>query len=114
MANNGHETDLFVLAMTYDANSLFAPYLASFDSGTWQRATLDDIGSANDQFVGFGAWSGDKTLGDWGIDPIGHTVWAVLDHDGNFAAVPEPSTLILFGVGAVGMMAYAWRKRRPT
>ena len=28
------------------------------------------------------------------------------------AAVPEPSTLVLLGLGAVSMIAYAWRKRR--
>jgi hypothetical protein len=28
--------------------------------------------------------------------------------------IPEPSTLALFGIGAVSMMAYAWRKRRRT
>jgi hypothetical protein len=30
------------------------------------------------------------------------------------SAVPEPSTIVLFGIGAVSMMAYAWRKRRRT
>jgi hypothetical protein len=28
--------------------------------------------------------------------------------------VPEPSTLLLLGIGAVSMMAYAWRKQRRT
>jgi len=28
--------------------------------------------------------------------------------------VPEPSTLVLLGIGAVSLLAYAWRKRRRT
>jgi len=28
--------------------------------------------------------------------------------------VPEPSTLVLLGIGAISLLAYAWRKRRRT
>ena len=53
------------------------------------------------------------TLGDWGVNTVNHTVWAVVNHNSEFAA-PEPSTLVLLGIGAVTVLAYAWRKRRLT
>jgi len=30
-----------------------------------------------------------------------------------FTSVPEPSTLVLLGIGAVSPLAYGWRRRRP-
>ena len=34
--------------------------------------------------------TGDTTLGDWGVNTANHTVWAVVNYNGEFAAVPEP------------------------
>jgi hypothetical protein len=34
--------------------------------------------------------------------------------DDNLSSVPEPSTLVLLGIGAIGLLAYGWRKRRAT
>jgi hypothetical protein len=35
-----------------------------------------------------------------------------VDYVGTTSTVPEPSTLMLLGVGLVSLLAYAWRKRR--
>ena len=61
---------------------------------------LGNFGSSNDHFVGVGPWNGDMTLGDWGVNTSNHTVWAVLDHNSEFAVTPEPSTLALLAAGA--------------
>jgi hypothetical protein len=36
-------------------------------------------------------------------------VTAVVTYD--YTAVPEPSTLVLLGIGAVSLLSYAWRRR---
>jgi hypothetical protein len=74
------------------------------------RSTI--FGSTNEHFVGVGAWDGDMTLGDYGVDVDTHTVWAVVNHNSQFAVVPEPSALVLLAAGAVGLVALSVRRRR--
>jgi hypothetical protein len=129
-------TDTFVLQMTYsplvlegrtglselaaaEAGLIQMDYLdegldgiAGTADDRWEPAVLGNFGSTNDRFVGVGQWNGDTTLGDWGVNVQTHTVWAVLDHNSQFAVTPEPSTLALLAAGAIGLVGYRSLRRR--
>ena len=113
------QTAPFVLQMTYNPGLILSanelPYLGWLNptTNTWENAVLGNYGSSNDTFVGIRAWNGDTTLGDWGVNTTNDTVWAVVDHNSDFAAVPEPSTLALLGVAA-GLMSYGLRRRKKS
>lgn len=49
------------------------------------------------------------TLGSWGVDTTDNTVWAILDHNSEFGAVPEPTSL---GPLLVASMLLIVRPRR--
>ena len=129
-------TDTFVLQMDYDPLAVTArtglaeqaaaaagliqmDYLDMGPDGIagtaddhWERAVVGNFGSSNDHFVGVEPWNNDMNLGDWGVNTSNHTVWAVLDHNSQFAVTPEPSTLPLLAAGAVGLAGYVWRQRK--
>ncbi len=44
----------------------------------------------------------------------GYASFTVTSFSGYAVSVPEPSTLALLGMGTLGLLAYAWRRRRKT
>jgi len=120
------QTDPFVLQMTYNPallpggagnEGLWASNEAIYlgwlnpNTHTWQNAIDGNYGTNSNQFY-LGAWpTGDMTLGKWGVNTANHTVWAVVDHNSEFAVVPEPGTLVLLAASGIGLLA-AWRRRK--
>ncbi len=78
--------------------------------GIWQDATLGNFGTGlpGDVFQNYqGSWDAfaaangvtdanvGNFLGSYGVDTATHTVWAVVDFNGQFSVVPEPPTALL-------------------
>jgi hypothetical protein len=87
----GYYTDS---AYDFGADPLFANF-----AHTNSSATID--------FFIFGPGNQDLADESWAMDNLQVSVTTR-------AAVPEPSTLILFGFGTVGLMMYGYRQRRRT
>ena len=125
------QTDIFVLQMSYDQNKLGVDiasaanheaaggalgriYLAWNDTlnGGWTNAVNGNIGGTN-EFVFRGYLPGDElVLGRWGLDISNNVAWAVLNHNSEFAVIPEPSTLVLGGLALLGLAGMGLRRRR--
>lgn len=55
--------------------------------------------------------AGTIRVGDHGGDPDTNVVWAAIDHNSDFAVVPEPSTYALIG-GIICLISVALRRRK--
>lgn len=120
----GADGDTIVLQMSYDESLLNTTeadalskgilYLASFNpsTGMWENAVSQNHGANTGAGGVIGPWSGQMDLGAWGVDPGSNRAWAVVDHNSEFGVVPEPSTLLLAGLGILLVAAVGRRARR--
>jgi autotransporter-associated beta strand protein len=49
-------------------------------------------------------------IGAWGVDTVNDVAWSVLNHNSDFAVVPEPATLSLLALGGLAMLRRRGRK----
>ncbi len=106
--------DFFVLQIRVEVsgrNNLFLGWLDEA-TGLWVNAVEGNLGGGEAHFVGERAYNAatDAVLGYYGFDLGSGTFWAVLNHNSEFAVVPEPGAWALLGVAGAG--ALAWRRRR--
>ena len=105
--------------------------LISYNTTTnvWDRAVDDNTGNAITsplspsygyvgsyaQFISAGQPGNGltlaQTLGAWGVDPINDVVWADVNHNSQFAVVPEPGTILLAGLGLMGLVGLRRRMK---
>ena len=116
-----------ILSLTYDPSLLGSvPASASFLgwdlAGEWQNAVLGNIGPVGSSAItnasgGYAALGIEATaayLGSWGRDTATNTVWAVVDHNSQFVAVPEPAMLGSVAAMLAVVAGVRWRRAGRT
>jgi hypothetical protein len=135
MTTSGDTTSPFLLEITFDpnnlkygSNSLAACianddiYIVSDGTGKWENTVLENTGGTA-KYLGLSDPNAlsitdsnlSSYLGDYGVGENSngtYYAWAVVNHNSEFAVIPEPGTLGLLVAGFLSLIAYAWRKRR--
>jgi hypothetical protein len=86
MANKigSDESDLYTLSLSYSSDMTGSLVLVSKDKdANWTNASENNFNSSS-KFV-VGPYKSSFGIGTYGIDPATHTVWAVINHGGEFA-----------------------------
>ncbi len=118
---SGTGTDDFVMQLSVSGLAADA-FLAWLNGGLWVNAVMGNSGAGalagfyNVSFAAFladngGSFNGATMLGAYGNDGAGNA-WAVLDHNSDFAVIPEPKSLALIGIGLAGLLARVRRRRQ--
>ncbi|MEI7731508.1 MAG: DNRLRE domain-containing protein, partial [Verrucomicrobiota bacterium] len=120
--------DTYALAVSYDPASVSLAQLQSGQfclasrtvSSNWVNAVDLNVGGLAPLFV-FGPYSSSYPLGAYGVDTNRMTVWAVVNHDGDFAAATVMTTIInvsgnLYQPFSVGLApgTYVYMEADPT
>jgi hypothetical protein len=116
--------DQYVLQLQYDEAAAIAQFgseanvmLGWFDPalGAWQNAVDGNTGGSSTKILGAYNAGANYDLGTWGVDTANNTVWAVVNHNSEFAvtaaeATPEPGDWTLLELGA---LVLGCCRRRP-
>lgn len=99
---SGTDTDIFTLQLAIDSVST-SHFLGWVENGVWVNAVDGNSSTGSSAVQGFlGSYAAAEVsasaafLGSWGVDTDSGSVWAILDHNSEFAVIPEPSTAALF------------------
>ena len=77
-------------------------------TGLWRNAVYGNTSTEGGAVTNYqGSWAAagsPTTLGSWGVDTVNDVVWSVLDHNSEFAVVPEPSSVLLLAAGGLALL----------
>ena len=105
------QTDTFALSLSYDPSVVTAAQIQSGNfalatkdaSGNWVNAVAKNVGGTMN-FVN-GPYNASYTLGTYGVDTAAHTVWAVINHNSDYAATQVKTAAITAAAAANGSIS---------